>query len=320
MSARVTGPGHGTGPVVGGEVRRLRAIFARLGEAGAAGLGDDCAVIEVGGTTVALSVDASLEGVHFRTDWLSLEEIGWRATAGALSDLAAEGAAPLGVLAALGVRGEGDDATEIMTGVGECAAEYGAKVLGGDLLRADRYLVDVTVIGTVARPVRRSGAAPGESVWVTGALGGAAHALEAFRAGRVPDGQTRRRFAHPEPRLAAGAWLAARGATAMIDVSDGLATDAGHLAAASGVAIEIALERVPCWPGIAPAVAAASGEEYELVATLPDTFSDGDARELERASGVRLTRIGRCVAGEGVRITHDGRAVATPTGWDHFAS
>src|SRR5205823_13349822 len=133
----------------GGEFDRLRAIFASLGAAGR-GLGDDCALVRIGARTLAISIDLSLEAVHFRTDWLSFREIGWRATAAALSDLAAEGAEPIGVVVSAGLPGKGrgkgkgrrDPATEIMAGVGAAARSVGAKVLGGDLVRSARYRVD----------------------------------------------------------------------------------------------------------------------------------------------------------------------------------
>src|SRR5207302_1149779 len=168
----------------GEEVDRPRAIFASLGAA-ARGLGDDCALVRIGTRTLALSIDLSLEGVHFRTDWLSFREIGWRATAAALSDLAAEGAKPIGVLASVGLPGRGrgrgkgrrDPATEIMSGVGAAARSVGASVLGGDLVRSSRYLVDVCALGFAQRPVRRSGARPGDALWVTGRLGGGGLAL-----------------------------------------------------------------------------------------------------------------------------------------------
>ena len=309
----------------GGEFDRLRAIFAALGARGR-DLGDDCALLPVGGRTLAISIDLSLEAVHFRTDWLSFREIGWRATAAALSDLAAEGAEPIGVLVSVGLPGRGrargkgrrDPATEIMTGVGAAARAVGAGVLGGDLVRSPRYLVDVCVLGVVQRPVRRSGARPGDGLWVTGRLGGAGLALVALRVGRRLAPAVRRRFARPVPRIAAGRWLARRGARAMIDISDGLAGDAGHLAAASGVGIAIELERVPCWPGVPPRAAAASGEEYELLVALPRSFGTAGARAFRRATGLPLTRIGACTAGRGLRITHEGRLITSPRGFDHF--
>ena len=316
----------------GGEFDRLRAIFAALGAAGR-DLGDDCALLPVGGRTLAISIDLSLEGVHFRTAWLSFREIGWRATAAALSDLAADGAQPIGVLVSVGLpgnrrgrpvngrgRGKGrrDPAAEIMRGVGAAAESVGARVLGGDLVRSARYLVDVCVLGVPARPVRRRGARTGDGLWVTGRLGGAGLALAALRTGRRLAPALRRRFAHPAPRIAAGQWLARRGARAMIDISDGLAGDAGQLAAASGVAIAIELERVPCWPGVAPRAAARSGEEYELLVAMPKSFGESDARAFRRATGLPLTRIGRCASGRGLRWTDDGRPITPPPGFDQF--
>lgn len=309
----------------GGEFDRLRAIYASLGAVGR-GLGDDCALVRIGSRTIALSIDLSLEGVHFRTEWLSFREIGWRATAAALSDLAAEGAQPLGVLVSVGLPGKGrgrgqgrrDPATEIMSGVGAATRSVGARVLGGDLVRSSRYLVDVCVLGLAARPVRRSGAHAGDGLWVTGQLGGAALALAALRAGRRLAAAVRRRFARPAPRIAAGVWLARRGAHAMIDVSDGLAADAGHVAAASGVRIEIELEGMPCWPGVTPRAAVRSGEEYELLVALSPRFGERDARAFRRATGLRLTRIGRCVAGRGIGMTDHGRPTTPPAGFDHF--
>jgi thiamine-monophosphate kinase len=312
----------GGGP--GGEFARLRAIFATLGAAGR-DLGDDCALLPVGGRTLAISIDLSLEGVHFRTDWLSFREIGWRATAAALSDLAADGATPLGVLVSLGVPGKrqrrlgnASPAIQVMAGVGAAGRRVGAKVLGGDLVRSPRYLVDVCAVGIAARPVRRSGARPGDELWVTGRLGGAGLALAALRAGRRLAPGLRHRFARPTPRIAAGRWLARHGARAMIDISDGLAGDAGHLAAASGVAVAIELERVPCWPGVAPLAATRSGEEYELLVALPRRFGTAGARAFGRATGLPLTRIGACAAGRGVRLTDDGRPITPPAGFDHF--
>jgi thiamine-monophosphate kinase len=316
----VTSPRH-LSLAAGNEFDLLRSIFARLGPA-AGVLGDDCALIDVGGTTVALSIDASLEGVHFRTDWLSFEEIGWRATAAALSDLAAVGATATGVLITLGLpdrdRAVGN-AVEIMAGVGSAVAAAGAKVLGGDLTRSDHYLVDVAVVGTVERAVTRGGARPGDELWVTGVLGAPGAALRALEAGQRLAPGLRHRFAKPEPRLVAGRRLGALGATAMIDISDGLAADARQLAAASALTLEIALERIPCWPGVSAIDALASGEEYELLVALPPTFSGSDASRFTAEAGVAIARIGRCATGSPeLRVTERGRPVAAPAGWDHL--
>ncbi len=308
----------------GREFDRLRAIFHRLGPAGK-DLGDDCALIPCGDTTLAVSVDASLEGVHFRTDWFSFEEIGWRAAAAALSDLAAEGASAIGVLVSLGVppdngkRKTDDDASEIMSGVGAVAQSVGAKVLGGDMIGSEKYLVDVCALGRADRPVRRAGARPGDGLWVTGTLGAGWLALSHLRYGTPLDPALRARYARPEPRIAVGQWLATH-ATAMIDISDGLAADARHLAAASGLAVELLLERVPCWPGVAPLPATASGEEYELLVALPASFGDKQARELTQALGVPLTRVGECAAGSRLRLLERGQSVEPPAGFDHFAT
>ena len=298
----------GLGP--GPEFDRIRAIIERLGP-DASGLGDDCAVIPIGGTNLLASIDCSIEGVHFRTDWLTPGEIGYRSAAAALSDLAAVVADPLGVLVSLGLRGTGNGewGPAIMAGVGAACRANGAQLLGGDLVRSDKLIVDVCVLGTTERPVRRSGAKAGDGVWVTGNLGGAGLALAGFQSGRELDAKLRERYAKPEPRIRAGQWLASHGATAMIDISDGLVQDAGHVAAASGVAVAIELEKVPCWPGVAAAAAASSGEEFELLVTLPAAFKD--AATFVKATGLSLTRIGACAAGSGV----------TPPlpGFQHFA-
>jgi thiamine-monophosphate kinase len=303
------------------EFDRIRSIYARLGATGY-GLGDDCALLRADKATIALSIDISVEGVHFRRDWLTLPQIGYRAAAAALSDLAAEGARAAGVLVAVGVpkQGPASEAADIMAGVGAAVNDAGAKVLGGDLTDAPQLIVDVCAIGTAPRPVRRAGAAPGDGVWVTGRLGGVALALRQLQAGRRPGPDLLERFAHPEPRLAAGQWLASQGAHAMIDVSDGLSSDAAHLAAASGVAIEIALERVPCWTGAPALVAAASGEEYELLVALPPAFGETQARAFAGLVNLPLTRIGSCALGAGVRFTDRGTAVTPPSGYDHFAA
>ncbi len=314
----------------GKEFDRIRAIFSRLTQLlpDNAPLGDDCALIAVGGTTLALSIDASIEDVHFRTDWLDFKEIGFRAAGAALSDLAAEGATPLGVLVSLGVPPlngtKTDPAVEIMEGVAAMCGNLRAQVLGGDMTRSAKYTVDVCVIGTAEHPVRRSGARAGDAVWVTGYLGGAALALDTLRKGERMSKLLRNRYACPEPRIEAGRWLASHGATAMIDISDGLAADAQHLAAASEVSIEINMEQIPCWEGVEAMAAVASGEEFELLVTMPSTFGDASASAFRGETGVELSRIGTCLRGAGgrrggVRLLDHNKPVPLPAGFDHFA-
>ena len=320
----MTVPALGPGP----EFDLIRAIARALGSA-AGSLDDDCALVPDGATTLAFSTDISVENVHFRRDWLAPAEIGWRAAAGSLSDLAAEGAEAIGVLAAVtGPRSLAErDLVELMRGVGEAAASAGGRVLGGDLSAAPYWSVAVTVVGRAARPVTRAGARPGEGLWVTGELGGARAALEAWLRGDQPAPAARAAFAHPVPRLAAGAWLAAHGATAMLDVSDGLAGDARHLAAASGVRLTIELERLPVAPAAVaeaerlkvagPVFAGQGGEDYELLVALPAGFGADQAQVFRKATGVALTRIGAVESGSGVRLLLGGDEVSL-AGYDHF--
>jgi thiamine-monophosphate kinase len=312
----------------GVEFDRVRAIAAALGGR-ARGLGDDCALLPGRGETLAISTDASVEGVHFRLDWLSHEEVGWRAAAAALSDLAAEGAEPAGLLSAVTLPSATTEAdlVALMRGVADAGAAVGAPLLGGDLTAGPAWAVAITVVGWTGAPVTRGGARPGDAIWVTGALGGARAAVEAWRRGDAPDPDARRSFARPEPRIPAGRWLAQHGAHALIDLSDGLGADAAHLAAASGARFEIALEQVPvAGSAVAEAqrlgvsvqqFAAEGGEDYELMAALPSAFSSDDALRFERATGLALTRIGEVRRGSGVHVTLAGRPV-TIRGYDHF--
>ena len=315
----------------GKEFDRIRAMMERVAEISGdeSELGDDCAIIPLGSRTLAVSIDASLEGVHFRTEWLDFKEIGFRAAGAALSDLAADGATPFGLMVSLGVpdreNGNGaDPAADIMAGIATMANNVESRILGGDLTRSERYSVDVCVLGTVDRPVRRTGAREGDALWVTGYLGGAALALQGLLDGQRPPAQLRNRYACPEPRIVAGRWLADHGATAMIDISDGLAADAQHLSAASEVGIEINLERIPCWESVDAMAAIASGEEFELLLTMPPAFSDASASSFRAETGIHLTRIGTCLRGAGgrrggVRLLDNNKPVALPAGYDHFA-
>jgi thiamine-monophosphate kinase len=308
----------------GREFDRIRAIARALGDR-ASDLGNDCALVDVAGVTLALTTDVSVEKIHFRREWLTLEEIGWRATAASLSDLAAAAAEPIGVLAALTMSaGEPEESfAAVMRGCGAAAASVGGVVLGGDLSRGESLALAITSVGRTSHAMRRRGARPGDTVWVTGALGGARAALAAWTAGREPDPGARIRFARPEPRIAAGRWLAGQGARAMMDLSDGLAGDAGHLAAASGVTLRIALDRLPIHPAVAPEAgrvgdsppvfAARGGEDYELLVVMPAGFPGTGA------PGVPLTAIGVVESGAPRAILEFGGTPVSLTSYDHFA-
>lgn len=303
----------------GGEFDRIRAVWRRLG-ARMAPAGDDCALVELDGVALALSTDLAIEGTHFRLGWLEPREVGWRATAAALSDLAAVAAEPAGVLVSLGIPTSWPEAsvTDLMEGVGDAAEAVGATLWGGDLVASERVVLDLAVVGRVADPVRRRGARPGDVLWVTGRLGGPAAALAAWNAGEEPDRTARERFAAPRARVREAQWLQQRGARAMIDISDGLVADAGQLAAASSVAWVIEVDRVPVHPAAAPATALVSGEEYELLVALPSAAPADIGRAFQEAFGVPLTRIGAAHAGSGVRLVRDGAPVDVPAGFVHF--
>lgn len=305
------------------------------------GIGDDAALLDLGGPgLVAVTTDAMLEGHHFRLDWLGPEEVGWRAASGALSDLAAMGADPVAVFCTVGLPPEWpvEDADALMSGIAEAVSAVGATLAGGDVIASERVLVDLTAIGSVPRgeQLLRSGARPGQVLAVTGALGGPAAAvmalMELSREALTDEefAPVRRRFVHPEPRVRAGRAIAASGlASAAIDISDGLAQDAGHIAERSGVRVVIEASRVPIAEGSAQvaeriggdalAYALAGGEDFELLLALDEDDVAG-LLALDPVAEVGLTVVGRVEAGAGVVVLDaDGREMQAPHGWDHFA-
>ncbi len=292
----------------GAEFDAVRTLLARWGTR-AIGIGDDGAVLDVpAGSRLVVSTDTTVEDVHFRAPWLTPEEIGWRATMAALSDLAAMAAAPLGVLLALTVPARWRGALPALAdGIGWAVAAQGARIVGGDVTDGDRLALAITVLGHAPRPLSRAGARPGDTLYVTGTLGGPGAALAAWERGEVPEAGARARFAHPEARIAAGQWLAAHGATAAIDISDGLAGDAAHIAAASGVRCVLALDAIPCVAGTGAREAIASGEEYELLVAAAGLDTAAFARA---HAGLTLTAIGRVEA----REPRGGRGLASPPG------
>ncbi len=311
----------------GGEFDTIRSLLSQWGTL-AAGIGDDAAVFTPpDGEQLVFSTDTSREGVHFLAGWLTPEEVGARAAAAAFSDVAAMGARALAVLVALDVpESWREQLPRVAAGIGHVVHEADARIIGGNISRSDSFGLTLTVIGSTPAPVRRVGAREGDALWITGRLGGPGLALAQLQRGEAPGSEVRTRFARPMPRLREGSWLAAVGAHAMIDISDGLAADAAHLATASGVVCELWGDAIPRVANASVEDALASGEEYELlVATAPDMDADGFARRF----GVPLTQIGvvrSVVPGETARVvlTHgDAGLVAArvdlPAGHDHFS-
>ena len=291
--------------------------------------GDDCAVLAPGNAPLAVTTDALVEGVHFRSAWLRPAEIGRRAIAANLSDLAAMGASPAWTLVAIAAPPDlpAHSLDELLDACAAASEEAGAQMVGGNLTSSPVLTVTVTAIGTVTgRYLTRSGAEPGDQLVVTGTLGAAAAAVAAWSAGGVPEAPLRARFAAPEARIRAGIALARAGAHAAIDVSDGLIADLGHLCAASHVGAIVERARLPRLPEVAALdadgndFAAAGGEDYELLVACPDaTVARLD--ELAREAGVALTVVGRCVdAALGIVLRDaDGAPHRTQTaGFDHF--
>jgi thiamine-monophosphate kinase len=299
----------------GREFDIIRSLLERWGAA-AVGIGDDAALISVPrGETLLASVDANVENVHFRRDWLTPEEIGYRAVTAALSDLAAMAARSLGMLLSLTVPESWmHDLGRIADGIGEAATRFQSPILGGNMAAALELSITTTVLGSAFAPLARRGARRGDRVYVTGLLGGPEAALARLQRGEDP-GEARSRLAAPVARLGEARWLADAGATCAIDISDGLVADLRHVAAASNVHVEIDASAIPIFPSATLRDALQSGDEYELVVTSPVSL-DGEA--FERRFRVPLTEIGRVVDGPSA-VDVRGARVADAKGYDHFS-
>jgi len=266
-----------------GELGEL-GLLAELERRGLAqGIEHDATVVD----GLVVTQDALVEGVHFRFDLLTWRELGERAAAVNVSDLAASGVDPVALLVSLGLPAETrlDEVLDLYAGLNA----RGVPVRGGDTTRAERVVLSVTALGRSERVPGRAGAKPGDSVVVTGPLGASG---AAFRAGRLS----------PVPNRVEEGKRLARIATAMLDLSDGLAHDAAHIARRSGVRLAIELESVPLADG-ADLEDVGFGEDYELLATTPDPLG--------------FAVIGRVEEGEGVMLTLDGKPYEL-AGWEHF--
>lgn len=303
------------------------------------GIGDDAALLDLGGSElVVVTTDAMLQDRHFRLDWLTPEEVGWRAASGALSDLAAMGAMPVSVFCSIGLPPDWpvEDADALLGGVADASEATGALLTGGDLVASDQVLIDIMALGQVPRgqQLTRHTARDGQLLAVTGALGAPAAAVAALAAqgpGALDDHpRIRRRFAHPEPRINAGRALAASGLVSTgLDISDGLVQDAGHIGERSGLRAVIEAWRVPVAEGCQELAAElqadalhwalSGGEDFELLIAA-DEAAICRLQALPAVAEVGLTIVGRLEAGEGaIAVDAEGSEIDLPRGgWDHF--
>jgi thiamine-monophosphate kinase len=318
---------------------RLRERLPPPGPRVRVGSGDDAAVTVPGGAT-ATSVDALVDGVHFRRDTATLTQIGRKALAAALSDLAAMGAEAGEAYVAVGVPPDLDEegCLELFDGVAALATATGTTLAGGDVSRTPVLSLAVTVVGHAATPERlvtRAGARPGDALVLTGEIGAAAAGLLllerpelAASVDAATGAQLRRRQLDPTPRLAAGQALAAAGAGAMIDLSDGLGGDAAHLARASRAGVRIDAGALSLAAGVAEVaaaagrdpleLAAAGGEDYELLAALAPERLPGALRTVAATGEGGLKQVGEVTAGEGVEIRRPGGEILAPAGFDQL--
>jgi len=295
------------------EAAFIDSLRAFATDPAARSLDDDAAVLEVGGETLVLTHDLIAEGVHYLPGDPP-GDVAWKLVAVNLSDLAAKGALPLGVLLGFTL---GDEAWDraFAAGLAGALAAFSIPLLGGDTVAAPARVLGLTAIGRATGPVpSRGGARPGDLVWVSGTIGDAGAGLAALRRGE--DSPLIERYRTPRPRLEAGARLAPL-VSAMMDVSDGLLIDASRIAAASGCAIAIELDSIPLSEGTALA-AATAGDDYELLFA---ATADKAAAILALAEeiGLPLSRIGRCAAGSGLSLSEGGKAVPLPAklGFEH---
>jgi thiamine-monophosphate kinase len=332
-------------PERGGEdalVRAIRELASRagVGDGVRVGIGDDCAVLATTpGTALLAKTDLLIEDVHFRRRWAEPADIGWKAIAVNLSDIASMGGRPRWALVSLACPEDagGDEILALYEGALALARRHDVALVGGDTSSSPAgWFVNVMMLGEATAPRLRSTARPGDIVAVTGCLGRSAAGLAVLERGTVPAGVpaallTDAKTAHlrPEPRVGEGLWLgAADGVTAMMDVSDGIGIDLPRLLAASGVGAHVDVERLPidettrvvaeALGADATAWATGGGEDYELLLTCEPGAFERLERGLVERGGARLTRIGAIVAGapEARWLVH-GRAVSVARGFEH---
>ncbi len=297
-------------------VRKIRRRFSAAGAE--VGIGDDAAVVDSpDGFRAVLCSDLLVENTHFERRTHPSDAVGFKSIAANVSDIGAMGAVPARCLISVAVPADLDESwiDGFLDGAAEACRVFEVAVVGGDSSSSERIFVDVAMMGHVepGRAVRRNGARVGDGIYVTGCLGAAALGLTRLESGSRTDPAIRRQL-YPEPRHRLGRRIAPR-ATAMIDVSDGLSIDLGHIVTESGVSARIERESIPCHPGAGIEMALHGGEDYELLVTAADLPSEVD--------GVSVARIGEIIAGDSNRIVLVGESdevILEPLGWRHFRS
>lgn len=324
-------------------VRAIRKVLSGEAPGVLVSVGDDAAVVEPGNHELVLTSDMLVEGVHFDVRAVSAHDLGHKSITVSVSDIAAMGGSPRYGLVSLALprAAETSWVMELYGGVREAADEYGLAVVGGDTSRADRYVVSVSAVGTVGRgkAVTRSGARPGDQLVVTGALGAASGGL---RLATEPPHEVRgalgsqwgrelvRAYLRPVARVGEGETLGQLGATAMIDLSDGLGLDLARLCGESRVGASLRLADVPVASGLEELgrllgidpldQALHGGEDYELLACLPPQAVEPARERLRDRFGTPLTAVGEITDDDLVAVRADGtREPLEPKGWDHFA-
>jgi len=305
-------------------LHRIRRVAARRSGVVTAGIGDDCAILRLPrGHEALITTDFSLEGVHFRREWHPADAVGHRCLTRGLSDIAAMGGMPQAAFLSLALPPDLPQkwVDDLISGFLKLADRYSVRLAGGDTAQSPGgVLADIMVLGSVpaCKAILRSGAKPGDLIYVTGSLGSALATLNRLRDGEKLRPKTHPKHFYPEPRLAVGQFLREKKlASAMIDISDGLSTDLGHICEESKVGAVIYGDDVPRGSRLVGLAAALhGGDEYELLFTAPP-----QRRLPKQIAGVSITRIGEVLRGNEMRLaTPDGRtATLKPQGWEHFA-